>query len=271
MMRCSRMSGPVVAIVMSAAPIDRLGGPGLQRLSRLFLMMLCAMFWFGANHALAQGAGSCAALRERMGTPQVELRPMVAPLTFDYSQPHRQLSSMAGRKPPPNNARLGPVLGLTQVNLGEEAEFGLMLQSLPDGGWCAVVQTVVIKLSFTERQVMVAHELPRGSCIGKEVMDHEMAHVRADEQWLDQMMPRLEAAMMRALSSQRPTRFSSRDAAVNAARRPIEQARRRTMAALLADRERRQAAIDTAAEYRRVTRSCGGEVERYILELRPKG
>ena len=248
MMRCSRMSGRLAAIFMSGC----LMAPGMATISP----------------AAAQSGGNCNALRQKAGTPQITMHSSAVPLKFDYSLPYRQLSSLAGRSGTSANSKFGPVLGLAQVNFGEEAEFGLLMQSLPNGGWCAIVQSVVFRLSFTERRVMIAREIPKNTCIGKEVLAHEMSHIRADEQWLDLMMPRLKSAMSRALAAQRPTRHSSRDAAVNAARKSIEQARRKTMASLLADRDRRQSAIDTPAEYRRVTRSCGGEVEQYVPELR---
>lgn len=216
-----------------------------------------------ASPAAAQQGSACAGF----GPIQVKVDIQVAPLRRDYGRSLAQLASMPGRAPGPVGASTGHILGLSQAKYGEQSQLGAMVQPMGDGTYCGGANMLTVAFGYQERIVYVARELPQGSCIHAEVLKHEMRHIAVDEQLLREFAPTIKRRLEATLTQVKPVRARSKDQAMNALQQPVNAALRQMMQEFGQERDRRQAEVDTVAEYERVSRSCNGEISRYI----PKG
>lgn len=229
----------------------------------LCLSLVAGAVLSGARPAAAQSGPAC----PRFGPIEVKVEFEVAPLKRDNNRSLSQLAAIPGRAPGPAGASHGHILGLTHARYGEQSQLGALFQPMADGTYCGAAKSLTVTFGFQERIVYVARELPQGTCIHAEVLNHEMKHVATDEGLLREFGPTVRRRLEAALSQQRPVRARTREQAMSAVRRPVDATLRQLMQEFGAERERRQARVDTAAEYERVTKSCNGEVMRYI----PKG
>ncbi|WP_448203262.1 hypothetical protein [Azospirillum sp. sgz302134] len=216
-----------------------------------------------ASPAAAQAGGAC----PRFGPIEVKVEFQVAQLKRDYGRSLAQLASMPGRAPGPAGASGGHILGLAHARYGEQSQLGALVQPMGDGTYCGGANALTVTFGFQERIIYVARELPQGSCIHREVLNHEMKHIAVDEQLLREFGPTIKHRLEGVLAQTRPVRARSKDQAMNVLRQPVDAALRQMMAEFGKERDRRQAQVDTVAEYERVSRSCDGEINRYI----PKG
>ncbi len=227
------------------------------------LLPLC----LAAGLLLPAPAAAQSAACPRFAPAKVSLELELAPLRRDFNRSMSQLAAMPGRAPGPAGAAQGHILGLASAKYGERSQVGLLFQPMADGTVCAAVQSLVVDFGFNERIIYVARELPSDSCIHREVLNHEMMHVAADERLLREFTPVARRRLEAALAQARPVRARSQEQAVSAVRRSLDSAMRQVMAEFGRERDRRQARLDTVAEYERVSRSCKGEVNQYL----PKG
>lgn len=248
------------------------GGMTVARLPLTAYLLLSGMVlgvagMLSASPAMAQTGAQQGASCPRFGPAEVNVQFQVAKLQRDYTRPLAQLAAMPGRAPGPAGASHGHIMGLAHAKYGEQSQLGALFQPMGDGTVCGAAKTLNVTFGFQERIVFIARELPQGSCIHGEVLAHEMKHIVVDEQLLREFGPTIRRRLESALSQARPVRARSQEQALNAIRRPIEATMRQMMQEFGRERERRQAKVDTVAEYERVSRSCNGEINRYI----PKG
>ena len=124
---------------------------------------------------------------------------------------------------------------------------------------------LTVTLSYPTVVVYIGSEFPEGSCAYREILVHELQHVQA----FQQHMGALEAAVREAMTERfsRPSFGPAGQTLASLARevsdtwKPFILAEQRKVDSL-------QKQIDTAEEWRRVIRACGGEVRRAILESR---
>jgi hypothetical protein len=198
------------------------------------------------------------------GPPKVKVTSQVAPLARDFTRSIAELAAIPGRAPGPAGRSHGHILGLAHARYGEESQFRAMFQPLLNGTVCGAPTTLAITFGFQERRLYVARELPRDSCIHAEVLKHEMKHIAVDEALLKEFIPvvqrRMESVVQRIGAVQRRTQ----EQAMAAIRQPIDAALKQLMQEFTRERDRRQMRVDTAEEYTRVSRSCNGELARYL-------
>ena len=196
--------------------------------------------------------------------PSVQVDFQVVPLGRDDTRSTAQLAGLPGRAPGPAGASGGNILGLAHAKYGEQSQFGVLFQPQRDGSVCAALSTVKVTFGFIERVVYVARELPRGSCIHGEVLAHEMMHVATDEALLKEFAPAIRRRIETAAARLGSVRARSQQQAAQALRRPLDAALKELLQDFSRERDRRQAKVDTIAEYKRVSGSCGGELSKYI-------
>ncbi|HYH19177.1 MAG TPA: hypothetical protein VD995_11225 [Azospirillum sp.] len=196
--------------------------------------------------------------------PTVQVDFQAAPLGRDDTRSTAQLAGLPGRAPGPAGASGGNILGLAHAKYGEQSQLGAVFQPQRDGSVCAAVSSVKVTFGFIERVVYVARELPRGSCIHGEVLAHEMKHVATDEALLKEFQPEIRRRIETAAARLGTVRARSQQQAVQALRRPLDAALKGLLQEFSRNRDDRQARVDTIQEYQRVSRSCGGELGKYI-------
>lgn len=214
--------------------------------------------------AFAQPAAAQATGCPRFGTPALLIDTQVVPVKRDFGKTLPQLQAMPGRAPGPAGGGHGQVLGLAHATFGERWQVGTHFSQQPGGSVCAALSRLTVSFGFQERVVYVARELPPGTCIQREVLNHEMKHVAVDEALLREFMPGFKRRLETVIARQGTVRARNPDEAMLMLRQPIEAAFRQLMQEFSREREKRQAKVDTVEEYRRVSRSCDGELAKYV-------
>jgi len=231
---------------------------------RLALAPLIATPFVLVSSVAAADASVCA----READPRISVELVSITPVVDVSRDSRRLTAVPGRGHVPAGAGGRRVLGLSTARLAESSRVDVHLSALSDGSYCATVSGVAATFGFDERRVFVASELPVGSCVFNEVRAHEMRHVRVDDEALLAFLPKVRERLLAETRAIPPARGRDQRSVVETQQQRVRAAMRSLIDEFSRERDRLQAEVDTAREYRRVTASCGGEVARY---LRPGG
>lgn len=151
--------------------------------------------------------------------------------------------------------------GITQGNINLETSILFQSQGQLTGGYCLWPKEVDVTLTY-QAQVHIAKEYRAYSCRFIETRLHELRHVAADEEVLKQFIPGLkQAAEARAAkgTAEGPFDLEQRDAMKKLISETYETGMSRELDKLESARTLRQQAIDTPAEYTRLSRACPGE------------
>lgn len=196
--------------------------------------------------------------------PQVELVVDDPPVTQDFSQPFAALHRRTGARPPdPRGGQLH--LGLTIVGLAFNSEINFEMTS-GLAGVCLRPRTIRLTLRHSLHQVMIASEVPRGSCLFQEVLAHEMRHVAVNRQTLATYAPRVrEAAVQWAAGA--VARGGDAQMLAVSLRDQLGAAVKPVLDRLNATRRSQQAAVDSPEEYRRLSASCFADHVRIRSQL----
>ncbi|MES2933343.1 MAG: hypothetical protein V4805_07635 [Pseudomonadota bacterium] len=156
----------------------------------------------------------------------------------------------------------GFVLGLTKMNSRVEMELsGQVLQDRASAYECIAPQ-IKVSLIYTPMKVYVGKEFPVGSCPYQEILQHELRHVQIYQAHL----PKVEATVREALSKA----FQAQPlyAPAGQAQRLLQQKMDDGWLAYIQGEmnkvEAQQAQIDTPAEYARLSKTCGGEMQKIL-------
>jgi hypothetical protein len=180
---------------------------------------------------------------------------------IDNSLSYRTLTRM--KRP---HVAHGWVLGLTHTESHVTVQVDGELLQDPQAGLECVLPRVAVTLTYEPIVVYIGREFAPGTCAYRELLAHEMRHLKA---YLDalpkveqtvraKLAPRLEGRAVVARSGQaRPM-----------LQREIDGAWLPLIRAEMHGIERRQAAIDSPQEYARLSKVCQGEVQSLIGSTR---
>lgn len=132
---------------------------------------------------------------------------------------------------------------------------------------CAVPEEVTLSLALAEHRVRIAREIPEGGCLWREVLAHERRHVAVNRRVLRDAAARLRAAV-RAWAAGAEARAADPDETVAALQRGLRRAAEPVLARMRAEQRAGHRAIDTPAEYRRLSRVCEADQRRLQETLR---
>jgi hypothetical protein len=176
----------------------------------------------------------------------------------------RSLRTLTSMKAPgrPNSF----VLGLTRTESRVSVSLdGRILQERRAGVECVAPQ-IRVSLFYAPIVVYIGKEFIPGSCAYKQILAHEMRHLKA---YLDHL-PKVESVVRAALAR----RFEGRPlyAPIGMAQRRLEQEIDASWMPYMKDQmgavEAQQAAIDSPQEYARLSKVCKGEVQSLIGQAR---
>lgn len=177
--------------------------------------------------------------------------------TIDRSLSFRQLGTMRGRLP--DGAF---VLGLTSVKATSEIFHESASVRNPVTRHECLSPKVTVNLSYQPVTIYIGREFPLGTCAYQEILAHEMRHLNT---YFDEL-PKVERVVRAAVERRFNTRPSY--ALEGQARAALERELTNVWIPFLTREltrvEARQAAIDTPAEYHRLSRVCAGEVQSMI-------
>lgn len=155
-------------------------------------------------------------------------------------------------------------VGLSTAEMIMETDYKISAVSRPNGGSCAQITELNVGIGFRNNNVYVAREFDKRSCAYKEILKHEEKHVATDKQVLFDMKDFIEDYVVQAV---RKVGFVRTESAGTISQE-IDARLNDTLAGLSSqiseERQRRQMKIDSPDEYRQVSYSCNGELQRTL-------
>jgi len=180
---------------------------------------------------------------------------------IDNSLPYRTLTRMKRAA-----ADGGFVLGLTRAESRVAVSVEGTIIGDPATGTECLRPLVNVSLSYEPIVIYVGREFEPGTCAYREILAHEMRHLKAYVDYL----PKVESRVLDRMAQ----RFDGRPvvAPQGQALRRVQQELDRTWMPFLkramAEAKTRQAAIDSPKEYARLGKVCRGEVQSLIGSTR---
>lgn len=243
------------------------------------LLGLAAALAPAAGHAAAGAAGTAAACPPRQAPRvRVEVLDPEPSLAADLGMEALRAAAGPARRPRGGRAGTAHHLGLTTSRVEWQGEIELRYARPPSAGrtggrspaplLCAVPGAVTLRLSQAEHRIRIAREIPRGSCLFREVEAHERRHAAVNRQTL-----RAAAGEARRAAEAWAATAEARGATLAEAMAKLRHGLRRAvepaLVAMRAARERGHGAIDTPAEYRRLAGAC--PADQRVLRERLRG
>lgn len=124
------------------------------------------------------------------------------------------------------------------------------------GGYCVYLDEVRAEFGFDKFEVYIGKEYPKGSCEYRTILDHENEHVVINNNVVKDYGPRIRRTIEQQLASMPPLFAPSVN---NGARRAVQELQQRiepTVQAFKREQRRRNAAIDTTANYGALQELC---------------
>jgi hypothetical protein len=224
----------------------------------LALLLLCCMpAWVQA----APRTAFQARCEDSLGETLSVLSGMQSGYRIDNTVGFRSLTVMKGRTRPGQY-----VLGLTRTESHVSINAGGRLLSDPASGYECIAPHIEIKLYYPPIVIYVSREFAPGSCVYEEILAHEMRHLNTYLDYLPQAEARVRSALERRFVD-KPL-YARIGQAQSLLQREIDRGWMPYIKSEMAKVERLQAAIDTAPEYARLGKVCGGEVQSLIRPAR---
>ena len=196
---------------------------------------------------------------EQLPKPSVMVRKIDEKLLYNQHYSYQSLTNIGASIATPSRL----ILGLTRGNL--VVSFATRLPSYlePSGRWECSSPQITMTYGISPITVYVAKEFPEGSCAYKEILEHEMRHVKTYQTHATE----IEKLLLERLNA----RFSTG----GPWRGPLGETRAKLQQELderwlpFVQREFKrvdaaQALIDTADEYERVANACNGEIKKRL-------
>lgn len=155
------------------------------------------------------------------------------------------------------------VLGLTHTDARVLVKVGgRRLRDVASGNEC-IAPRIEASLTYLPIVLYVSREFPRDSCAYREVLAHEMRHLRTYEDYLPKAEARVRAALEQRFNG-KPL-YARIDQAQALLEREIQHTWIPMMKREMGQVEQLQAGIDSPSEYARLGTVCEGEVQ-FLLQ-----
>jgi hypothetical protein len=142
---------------------------------------------------------------------------------------------------------------------------GPLLQD-PASGYECVAPQISVQLTYVPVKIYVGSEFPVGTCGYKEILAHEMRHMEAYMAHLPKVERTVGAALAKRFEG-KPL-YAPAGTARSALAFEIDSGWLPYIKAEMAKVEAVQAQIDSPAEYARLGKACGGEIQRILVKTR---
>ena len=158
------------------------------------------------------------------------------------------------------------VLGLTHTDARVQIKAGGRLLQDRASGYECIAPRIDVALTYLPIVVYVSREFPATTCSYREVMAHEMRHLKTYQDFLPQAEARVRAALARRFAG-KPL-YAPIGQAQAALQRELDYSWMPYIKREMARVEVLQAAIDTPQEYARLGKVCAGEVQSLLQPKR---
>ena len=207
----------------------------------------------GAVLLAVPGSARAADCPAAKSAPGFELILDVGKVTYDFTQSSEKLAVM--RREAGDGDPAGRQAGMTRTRLGYEIHADIHVRGNP-GAFCGHLQHVRVSVGWREIEVFVNRRYGESSCAHRATLAHENEHVLAHRAALRDAEPEL-GTRIGAAAATAPTLRAATVEEVRAAHlQRLEAVLKELAAAINRDAERRNAALDTAENYRVVSKRC---------------
>lgn len=181
---------------------------------------------------------------------------------IDTSRSYHTLSQMKA------GGRGSVVLGLTRTESRVSIGVGGAMLSDKVSGFECVAPHIKVDVNYLPIIVYIASEIPVDSCTYREVLAHEMRHLKAYQEHLPKVETKVRAALARRFGN-KPL-YAPGGQARALLQREIDAQWMPYIKAEMAQVEVVQQRIDSPQEYARLGKVCRGEVQSLIAPARKK-
>ncbi len=188
-------------------------------------------------------------------TPGISVDTVEQPVRLEEDRTIEELRAKADAASLPADEALRPA-GLYTAGLAHEMTATFAVRSRPGGPACVSVESVRISLSLTEPVIWLAREAAAQACSRQAVLEHERRHHAIDRAVQKELARALRAELEAWAAQLEPVRAADGEAGQARLQEELERRVRRVSATWERERRQRQQAIDTPAEYARVSAAC---------------
>lgn len=129
---------------------------------------------------------------------------------------------------------------------------------------CAKLVSVEMQFGYSAREILLAREMPEGSCIYGQVRTHEYRHAGVDAYMIESYEDYLDRELAKAAAAVGVLRARTGDDAAEIIAERLSASMQPVVDFILQQREAFQARIDTPQEYARISSVCRADIARYI-------
>lgn len=147
-------------------------------------------------------------------------------------------------------------LGLTVADLAMRFETKFYYGEAQTVGHCAALVEAKVIVGYPEITVYVGSEYPEGSCEYETILAHEQEHVAINRAVLQAYQGEFDAALRRVLRANKAIYTLRKEEARSAYILELQRQLEPVAAAMVAERNQKNGAIDTQDNYRRLQSQC---------------
>lgn len=218
-----------------------------------------AGFLLAGLPALAQTADFRALCQQRLPDPVLQVKRVESGFSVDRQLSYRELTGMGA-----DLLRHGKqnVLGITRAEMAATLEIKMArLVSEDDEQECLTPQ-VVVTVEYKPIKVYIGREFPPDSCSYREILQHELRHVKAYRRHL----PQVEAAIRNKLAGRLDGRilYGEKGTLEDKLKGEVYDEWLPLVDEEIRRVDEAQARIDSAEEYNRMETVCDGQIQEFI-------
>jgi hypothetical protein len=230
------------------------------------ILVICLLALFVPRPSPADDLSDAMAACDTRPDIPVTVTPRFDEPTYDYSKNIGDI--MARASDTHHSIRESLTLGLTQYEPMLSIRAPLITVQSSNGLACAHIEHVDVTVGYQNVVVFIANEIPEGSCGFNEVMAHEQKHINVNRQILEKYTPRIESELGDYVKSNGYFQETDPDYAVKLLKEKFQDIIESIMKDMTAENHERQQAVDSPAEYARISRSCNGQLQGIAARFR---
>jgi hypothetical protein len=229
---------------------------------RRLLVALAASLWLAAAGAVQARTPFQVRCEDTIGKTVSVLSSQQNGYRIDHTRSYRTLSQMKA------GARGSVVLGLTRTESRVSIGVGGPMLFDKASGFECVAPRIDVDVHYLPIIIYIGSEIPAGSCAYREVLAHELRHLKAYQEHLPKVESKVRTALARRFGN-RPL-YAPGGQARTLLQREIDTQWMPYIKAEMAQVEIVQARIDSPQEYARLGKVCRGEVQSLLGAARKK-
>ena len=147
-------------------------------------------------------------------------------------------------------------LGLTVTELGMGFETEFYVRKTQGGGYCVALAEAKVTVGYRDLRVYISSDYAEGTCEFDAILAHEQEHLRIDRGVLEDYKTKFQALLRRLRRGKKVVFVHRKSAARSAYILHLRRQFKPLVAEMQAVRARKNGAIDTKENYRRVLAQC---------------